>query len=79
MKEALEVNLEAYRNKLPELMEHQGKYALFHDGNYIDYFDSYEDAVKEAYSKFKLDQFLVKRIEVVEKIEFFSRDLVCPI
>ena len=70
---ALEKELETYRRKLPELKEHEGKYALVHGDTFVDVYSTYEDALKEGYEKFKLEPFLVKRIESQEQIHTITR------
>lgn len=70
---ALERELATYKAKLPELKEHEGKFVLIHGDDVIDTFSSYEDAIKEGYEKFKLEPFLVKRIETIEQAHFISR------
>jgi hypothetical protein len=61
----------------PELKEHEGKFALVHDGDFVDIYTSYEDAIKEGYAKFGLSPFLVKQIHATEQVLFISR-LVAP-
>lgn len=70
---ALEKELEAYKKKLPELSEQEGRFALFHGDDFIDVFTSYEDAVKAGYTRFSLDPFLVKQVHAVERVQFVSR------
>ena len=70
---ALEKELETYRQKLSELREKEGKFALVHGDEVADVFSSYEDALKEGYRKYGLEPFLVKKIEVEEKVQFISR------
>jgi hypothetical protein len=70
---ALEKEMEAYRQKLPELTDQEGKFALFHGDSFVDVFTSYEDAVKAGYEKFKLEPFLVRQIQAVERVQFVSR------
>jgi hypothetical protein len=70
---ALEKELETYKAKLPELTAQEGKFVLIHGEDVIDTFTSYEDAIKEGYSKFKLDPFLVKQIKSIEQVQFISR------
>ena len=70
---ALEKELETYRRKLPELKEHEGKYALIHGDEVVDTYSSYDDALKEGYKRFKLEPFLVKQITAVEQAQFISR------
>ena len=69
---ALEKELEVYKKKLPELKEHEGKFALVGD-TFVDVFGTYEDAIKAGYNKFRLKPFLVKRIEGEEQIHTITR------
>ena len=66
-------DLKFYREKLPEWGEHEGKYALIHDQQLVDFYTSYEDAIKIGYSKFGLAPFLVKRVQTLEQVQFISR------
>lgn len=70
---ALERELTAYETKLPELKEHEGKFALFHGDQLVDVFGTYEDALKHGYSTFGLAPFLVKQIHGIEQLGFISR------
>jgi hypothetical protein len=68
-------DLAYYHNKLPEWSEHEGKYALIHNGNLVDFYSTYDDAIKIGYSQFGLEPFLVKQVHVVEQIQCVSRFL----
>jgi hypothetical protein len=70
---ALEQELETYKKKLPELKVHEGKFVLIKGDQVVDVFGTYEDAIKEGYSKFKLEPFLVKQIHAIEQVQFVSR------
>jgi hypothetical protein len=59
---ALDLELETYKAKLPELKENEGKFVLIHRAEVADIYGTYEDAIKEGYAKFKLEPFLVKQI-----------------
>lgn len=72
---ALELELETYKSKFPELKENEGKFVLIHGADVVDLYGTYEDAIKEGYAKFKLEPFLVKRIQSVEQVQFISRML----
>jgi len=72
---ALEKELETYKNKLPELKAHEGKFVLIKGDKVIDMFGTYEDAIKAGYNKFKLEPFLVKQIHTIEQVQFISRFL----
>lgn len=70
---ALEKELTTYRIKLREIKENDGKYVLVHGTDIVGIFDTYKDAVKEGYAKFKLEPFMVKQIQSVEQVQFISR------
>lgn len=70
---ALEKELETYRQKLTEMLDQEGKYALIHGCELADVYTSYEDALKEGYRRYGLEPFLVKKIEAIEKVQFISR------
>ena len=80
-KMALERELETYKRKLPELIadNSEGKYALIHGDDVVDVLGTYEDAIKEGYTKFGLEPFLVRQIQSAEQVHFISRLLSpCP-
>lgn len=74
---ALEKELATYKAKLPELKGNEGKFVLIHGDSIVAILSSYEDAIKEGYSKFKLEPFLVKQILAIEQVQFVTR-LVVP-
>jgi hypothetical protein len=73
---ALEKELATYQNKLPELKDHEGKFILIHGEDVVDFFSTYEDAIKAGYQQFKLDPFLVKQVHATEPIFYISRSVV---
>jgi hypothetical protein len=73
---ALEKELATYRDKLPELIQHEGKFVLIHGDSVIDYFGAYEDAIKAGYQRFQLEPFLVKQVNAVEQIQHMTRRLL---
>lgn len=73
---ALEKELATYKTKLAELKGSEGKFVLIHGTDVIDTFTSYEDAIKEGYSRFKLEPFLVKQINAMEQVQFVTRFVV---
>ena len=75
---ALEKELAVYKNRLREWKEHEGKFVLIHGDGVIDFFSSYEDAIKIGYEKFKLEPFLVKQIQTVEVVQYITR-LITPL
>jgi hypothetical protein len=70
---ALEQELETYKAKLPEWAEHEGKFVLIHGADVVDFYSTYEDAIKIGYSKFGLESFLVKQVSRIEPIQYVSR------
>jgi hypothetical protein len=72
---SLEKELETYKNKLPELKQHEGKFVLIKGEEVVDTFATYEDAIKEGYQKFGLEPFLVKQIQSIQQVHFISRFL----
>src|SRR5437660_11909922 len=70
---ALEKELQTYNAKLAELREHEGKFVLIHGSDIVDYFSTYDDAIKEGYQKFGLEPFLVKQIQSLEQVQLVSR------
>ena len=73
---ALEKELETYKNKLPELKQHEGKFVLIKGEEVVDTFTSYEDAIKEGYKRFKLEPFLVRQIHSIEQVQVISRSVI---
>lgn len=77
---ALEKEIETYNRELPNLLEQQGKFVVIHENDVVGVFVSYEDALKLGYEKCGLKPFLVKKIQAVEQVQYFSRELEfsCP-
>ena len=73
---ALEKELATYHTKLAEMKGHEGKFVLIHGDAVIDYFSTYEDAIKGGYQRFQLQPFLVKRVMTSEPVLFISRSIV---
>ena len=61
---ALDLELETYHRELPKLIadSNEGKFVLVRGEAVIDVFGTYEDAIKEGYTRFGLESFLVKQI-----------------
>jgi hypothetical protein len=71
---SLDREIATYTGKLPELQMHSGKFVLIKGDEVAGIFDSYRDALKAGYERFRLEPFLVKQIAVVEKALQFSRE-----
>ena len=72
-----DTELETYKTRLPEWTEHEGKFVLIHGDEVVDFYSTYEDAIKVGYAKFGLTPFLVKQVNRMEPVQFVSR-LVAP-
>jgi hypothetical protein len=70
---ALEKEIETYKKKLPELKAEEGKFVLIRGDTLVGVFTSYQDAVKEGYEKFKLEPFLIRKIQAFEQVQFITR------
>ena len=73
---SLEKELATYKEKLAELKEHEGKFVLIHGDRIVDYFAAYEDAIKAGYQQFKLESFLVKQVNAVERVLHVTRHIL---
>lgn len=71
----LEKELETYSRELPNLLASEGRHVVIEGDKIIGVFSSYEDALKIGYEKCGLKPFLVKKIQAVEQVQYFSRDL----
>ncbi len=72
----LQRELATFRSRLPELLqEEEGRYALVYRSSIDSTWDTYEDALQAGYLHFGLKPFLVQKIERVETVHRFSRDL----
>lgn len=71
----LEQEIATYNANLPTLIKSQGKFVLIKGDSVVDMFDTYGDAMKRGYEKFKLEPFLVKRIMPPEQALFVSRSI----
>jgi hypothetical protein len=70
---ALEKEIDAYAKALPTLKDQAGKFVLIRGDDVVGTFSSYEDALREGYAKFKLEPFLVRQIQIIEKVQVISR------
>jgi len=75
---ALEKELETFKRELPNLLAEEGKFVVISGDHVAGIYASYEDALKVGYEKCGLKPFLVKKIQAVEQVQYFSRDLAFP-
>jgi hypothetical protein len=71
----LEREIATYRQRLPELLAHRGKYVVIHGEEVVGVFDGFEDALTVGYDRFDSEAFLVRKISDVEEVLFIPRNL----
>jgi hypothetical protein len=74
---ALEREMQTYTEKLPELLDREGKYVLIHEDQVAGTYDTWADAIQIGYDKYGLQPFLVKEIAAVEPVIFIPF-AICP-
>jgi hypothetical protein len=74
---ALEREMQTYTEKLPELLDREGKYVLIHEDQVAGTYDPWADAIQIGYDKYGLQPFLVKEIAAVEPVIFIPF-AICP-
>lgn len=72
---ALEREIETYNRLLPELLADEGKYVVIQGETVVGKYASLDDAVREGYSRFLTEPFLVRRIQAEQPIVSFSRGI----
>lgn len=65
-----------YTRELPRLAAFENKFVVIHADQVIGTYDTYDDALQVGYQRCGLKPFLVKRIESVEHVHSFTRDIV---
>jgi hypothetical protein len=80
MNNPLATELATFEKLKESLLCHEGKFAVIYKEELLGVYDTYEDALKIGYEKCKLEPFLVKKIQAVEPINYFSRNIfaTCP-
>ena len=68
--------LEYYDMHLSEWVEHNGKFVLIKGEKHYGFYSSYDDALGIGYDKFKLEDFLVKRVNVIQQAHTVTRMFV---
>ena len=72
---ALEKEIETFNEKLPSLLADAGKFVVVCGEEIAGVYGTYEDALKTGYEKCGLKPFLVRKIQAVEQVQYFSRDI----
>lgn len=74
---SFEAELKTYDVHLAELLaDDEGRYTLIRGEAILGTYDTYKDALQAGYEKCGLDPFLVKRIQAVDQVQHFTRDIV---
>ena len=71
----LEYEFKKYKDNLDKFVANEGRYVLIKGDNEIEFFDTYDDALKAGYEKYGIEPFLVHKINRIETILNFSRNL----
>jgi hypothetical protein len=74
---AFEKELEVYNSHLIDLLSQEGKFVVIRGEEILGAFDTYDAALEAGYDRFGPVPFLVKKIQRVEPVHYFSRDLPC--
>ncbi len=69
----LDLELKTYAETLPSLLGHIGKQVVIKGTDVVGMYDTYEDALKTGYERFKMEPFLVKKIAPAEQVKYFTR------
>jgi len=71
-----EEELRTFESRKDELVaQGEGKYVLIRGSDIAGIWTTYEDALQAGYQKFGLQGFFVRKIERIEGIHTFSRDI----
>lgn len=69
---SLEKEIDAFMEQLPSMLkEYEGKYVAFNGNNHLKFWDSYEAVLEEAYKKFGLIPFLIRKVS--REYEIFGK------
>ncbi len=69
----LEKESETYKTQLPSLVTEEGKFVLIKGTELVGVYGTYDDALKDGYTKFQLEPFMVKQIHIMEQRQFIWR------
>jgi hypothetical protein len=75
---SFEREIETYSNNLMDLLSNEGKFVVIRGDEIAGAFDTYDSALEAGYDRYGPVTFFVKKIQRVEPVNYFSRDLKCP-
>jgi hypothetical protein len=64
--------LEALDERTAGWAQHAGRYALI-QGDHVDFFSTWDEAIRAGYRRFGLDPFLVTRVNGAEEARYVAR------
>ena len=68
--------IDYYHRHLKDWEGRDGEFILIKEESVVDFFSSYDDALKAGYQKFGLEPFLVKQINTIDRGSFISRSIL---
>ena len=69
----LEIELQTYKDHLSEWADHAGEFVLIGGTSVEGFYDHYEEALREGYTRFGVVAFLVKKVTDPPQAQFVSR------
>jgi len=78
MKNPLQQELETFERLKDQLLQDEGKFAVISGKELLGVYSTYDDALKLGYEHYAFTPFLVKKIRVVELVNFFTRHIPQP-
>lgn len=73
MKNSPQQELETFERLKDQLLRDEGKFAVISGKELLGVYATYDDALQIGYERYNLTPFLVKKISVVEPLNFFTR------
>ena len=77
--EVLRRNMEAFDAKTEWLSEHHhGKYVVYHDATFVDAFDTFDAAAREAIKRFGQGPYLIRQVGRSREFPMPASVAYCP-
>ncbi|MBI4027874.1 MAG: hypothetical protein HY360_23010 [Verrucomicrobia bacterium] len=74
----LKKEMETYQRERFRLMQNKGNFVLIQGDRVLGIHAAYEDALAAGYRQCGLTPFLVKQIQEMEQVHYFTRDILDP-
>jgi hypothetical protein len=72
----LDQEVETYRRHKESLLDREGQFVLIQGDKVVGVWPTCDEALTQGYDRFGFDQFMVRKIERVEKTYYFSRSII---